>query len=72
VESVVLAGDIDVGDVIVLPGMEEAVLVHRVRLGGGRLIFTVQSACGDAPEQEQALKLTAKVRRHTRGRDTGE
>jgi hypothetical protein len=69
VENVVLAGDVDVGDVIVLPDMDEAVRVCRVRLGGGRLIFTVTSASGDSPEEDRAVRLTDEVRRRTRGRD---
>ena len=69
VEDVVLAGDVDVGDVIVLPDADEPVLVSRVRLGQGGLIFTVASASGDSPEQDRPVKLTAKVRLHSRGRD---
>ena len=68
-EDVVLAGDVDVGDVIVLPGSDEPVLVSRVRLGQGGLIFTVASASGDSPEQDRPVKLTATVRLHSRGRD---
>ena len=68
-EDVVLAGDVDVGDVIVLPGADEPVLVCRVRLGQGGLIFTVTSAGGDSPEEELAVKLTTEVRLHRRGRD---
>jgi hypothetical protein len=71
VEDVVLAGDVDVGDVIVLPDADEPVLVSRVRLGQGGLIFTVASASGDSPEQERPVKLTVKVRLHSRGRDLG-
>jgi hypothetical protein len=69
VENVILAGDVDVGDVIVLPGADEPVLVSRVRLGQGGLIFTVAPASGDAPEEERPVKLTAEVRLHRRGRD---
>ena len=68
-ENVIPAGDVDVGDVIVLPGADEPVLVSRVRLGQGGLIFTVASASGDAPEEERPVKLTAEVRVHRRGRD---
>ena len=68
-EDVVLAGDVDVGDVIVLPDADEPVLVSRVRLGQGGLIFTVASASEDSPEQDRPVKLTAKVRLHSRGRD---
>lgn len=45
-----MAGDVDVGDVIVLPGTEDAVLVSRVRLAQGGLIFTVTAASGDPPQ----------------------
>ena len=69
VEDVVLAGDVDVGDVIVLPDTDEPVLVSRVRLGQGGLIFTVASATGDSPEQDRPVKLTTKVRLHSRARD---
>jgi hypothetical protein len=69
VEDVVLAGDVDVGDVIVLPDADEPVLVSRVRLGQGGLIFTVASATGDSPEQDRPVKLTTKVRLQSRARD---
>jgi hypothetical protein len=69
VEDLVLAGDVDVGDVIVLPDADEPVLVSRVRLGQGGLIFTVAPATGDSPEQDRAVKLTTKVRLHSRARD---
>jgi len=71
VEDVILAGDVDVGDVIVLPDAGDAVLVSRVRLGQGGLIFTVTSASGDSPdeEHEQPVKLTTEVRLRRRGRD---
>jgi hypothetical protein len=69
VEDLVLAGDVDVGDVIVLPDTDGPVLVSRVRLGQGGLIFTVASATGDSPEQDRPVKLTTKVRLHSRARD---
>ena len=68
-EDVVPAGDVDVGDVIVLPDADEPVLVSRVRLGQGGLIFTVTPATGDSPEQDRPVKLTTKVRLHSRARD---
>ena len=68
-EDVVLAGDVDVGDVIVLPDADEPVLVSRVRLGQGGLIFTVAPATGDSPEQDRPVKLTTKVRLHSRARN---
>jgi hypothetical protein len=69
VEDVIMAGDVDVGDVIVLPDSDDPVLVNRVRLGQGGLIFTVTSAEGESPEEERPVKLTARVRLHKRGRD---
>ena len=68
-EDLVLAGDVDVGDVIVLPGADEPVLVSRVRLGQGGLIFTVASATGESPEQDRPVKLTTQVRLHRRARN---
>ena len=68
-EDVVLAGDVNVGDVIVLPDADEPVLVSRVRLGQGGLIFTVASATGDSPEQDRPVKLTTEVRLYSRARD---
>jgi hypothetical protein len=69
VEDMILAGDVDVGDVIVLPDADDPVLVSRVRLGQGGLIFTVTSASSDSPEQERPVKMTTKVRLRKRGRD---
>ena len=68
-EDVILAGDVDVGDVIILPDADDPVLVNRVRLGQGGLIFTVTSASSDSPEEERPVKLTAQVRVRKRGRD---
>ena len=63
------AGDVDVGDVIVLPDANDPVLVNRVRLGQGGLIFTVTSDSSDSPEEERPVKLSAEVRLRRRGRD---
>ena len=68
-ENVIPAGDVDVGDVIVLPDADDPVLVNRVRLGQGGLIFTVISDISDSPEEERPVKRTAKVRLRRRGRD---
>jgi hypothetical protein len=70
VEDVILAGEVDVGDVIMLPDADDAVLVSRVRLGQGGLIFTVTPASGDSPdEEERPVKMTTEVRLRKRGRD---
>jgi hypothetical protein len=50
-----------VGNVIVLPDNDHPVLVNRVRLGHGGLIFTTTPAHSDAPEQDQLIRLTAEV-----------
>ena len=68
-EDLILAGDVDVGDVIVLPDADDPVLVNRVRLGQGGLIFTITSASRDSPEEERPVKLTTTVRLRKRGRD---
>jgi hypothetical protein len=46
VDDVISAGDVDVGDVIVLPDADDPVLVNRVRLGQGGLILMVASVSG--------------------------
>jgi hypothetical protein len=70
-EDVISAGDVDVGDIVVLPDADEPVLVNMVRLGQGGLIFTVTPASSDSPgkEEERPVKLSASVRLHKRGRD---
>jgi hypothetical protein len=69
VEDVIQASDVDVGDVIVLPGSDEQFLVAMVRLGQGGLVFTVRSADGGSAEEERLVKLTTEVRLRKRGRD---
>jgi hypothetical protein len=62
VEAIVLAGDIDAGDVIVLPDARDAVLVRQVRLGQGGFILTVAPVDDDGPEAERLVTLTAGIR----------
>ena len=70
VDDVIPAGDVNVGDVIVLPDADDPVLVSRVRLGQGGLIFTVASAsAASASEEERPVRLSATVRLRKRGRD---
>jgi hypothetical protein len=75
VEDVILAADVDVGDVIVLPDADDPVLVNMVRLGQEGLIFTVTPvftvtpASSDSPEEERPVRLTTEVRLRKRGRD---
>ena len=68
VDDVVLAGDIDAGDVIVLPDADHAVLVKKVRLGQGGFILTVAPVGDDRPEAERLVTLTTAMRLHKRGR----
>jgi hypothetical protein len=69
VDDMILAGDVDAGDVIVLPDASDAVLVKRVRLGQGGFIFTVVPVGDDRPEAERLVTLTTGIRLHKRGRD---
>jgi hypothetical protein len=68
VDDVVLAGDVDVGDVIVLPDARDAVLVKKVRLGQGGFILTVAPVGDDRPVAERLVTLTAEIRLHKVGR----
>jgi hypothetical protein len=68
VDAVVLAGDLDAGDVIVLPGESHAVLVKKVRLGQGGFIISVAPVGDDRPEAERLVTLTAEIRLHKVGR----
>ena len=63
----VLAGDVDAGDVIVLPDASDAVLVKKVRLGQGGFILTVAPVGDDRPEAERLVTLTTEMRLHKRG-----
>jgi hypothetical protein len=62
VEDVVFAGDVNAGDVVVLPGASSAVLVKTIRLGQGGFILTVAPVGDDRPAAEQLVTLTAAVR----------
>jgi hypothetical protein len=64
----VLPGDLDPGDVIMLPGAgEHEWLVKAVRLGQGGFILTVSAAGDDAPGTERIITLTAATRLRKRG-----
>ena len=60
-EAIILAGDVDARDVIVLPGARDTVLVKEVRLGQGGFILTVVPA-DDRPEAERLVTLTEGIR----------
>ena len=68
VDDVVLAGDVEAGDVVVLPDAGDAVLVKKVRLGQGGFILTVAPVGDDRPEAERLVTLTTEIRLHKRGR----
>ena len=57
-----MAGDINAGDVIVLPDARDAVLVKQVRLGQGGFILTVVPADDDSPGAERLVTLTTGIR----------
>ena len=57
-----MAGDINAGDVIVLPDVRDAVLVKQVRLGQGGFILTVVPADDDSPGAERLVTLTTGIR----------
>lgn len=61
------AGDVNAGDVVVLPGASTAVLVKMVRLGQGGFILTVAPVDDDRPQAEQLVTLTAgaRLRKHS-------
>jgi hypothetical protein len=67
VDDAVLAGDVEAGDVVVLPDAGDAVLVKKVRLGQGGFILTVAPVGDDRPEAERLVTLTTEIRLHRRG-----
>ena len=66
-EDLVFAGDVNAGDVVVLPGSSTAVLVKMVRLGQGGFILTVAPVDDNRPQAEQLVTLTAgaRLRKHS-------
>ena len=65
----VFAGDVNAGDVVVLPGASSAVLVKTVRLGRGGFIFTVAPVGDNRPQAERLVTLTAAARLRKHGSD---
>ncbi len=57
----VLPGDVDAGDVIMLPGAGNEVQVKMVRLGQGGFILTVSPVGDDEPGAERLITLTATM-----------
>jgi hypothetical protein len=67
VDKEILPGDLDAGDVIMLPGSTDELLVKAIRLGQGGFILTVSPAGDNAPEAERLITLTATVHLRKRG-----
>ena len=65
----VFVGDVNAGDVVVLPGASSAVLVKTVRLGQGGFILTVAPVGDDRPQAEELVTLTAAARLRKRTQD---
>lgn len=63
----VFVGDVNAGDVVVLPGASSAVLVKTVRLGQGGFILTVAPVGDDRPQAEELVTLGAgaRLRKHS-------
>jgi len=66
---VIFAGDVNAGDVVILPGASSAVLVKAVRLGQGGFVLTVAPVGDDRPQAEQLVTLTAAARLRKHGQD---
>jgi len=66
---VVFAGDVNAGDVVILPGASSAVLVKAVRLGQGGFVLTVAPVGDERPQAEQLVTLTAAARLRKHGQD---
>jgi len=66
---VVFVGDVNAGDVVMLPGASSAVLVKTVRLGQGGFILTVAPVGDDRPQAEELVTLTAAARLRKRTQD---
>jgi hypothetical protein len=64
----IIAGDVDAGDLIVLPDAVDPVLVKRVRVGQGGFILTVAPVDDDRPERERLVTLSTNVRLRKYGR----
>ena len=58
-ETLILAGDVNAGDVVMLSSARDEVLVKQVRLGRGGFILTVVPVHDDTPEAERVVVLTA-------------
>jgi hypothetical protein len=68
VPDTVLPGDLDPGDVIVVPDAADELLVIAVRLGSGGFVLTVAPLDSGRPGAERQLVLTAGTPVRKRGR----
>jgi hypothetical protein len=69
VDDLVFPGDVNAGDMVVLPGTSSAVLVKTIRLGQGGFIFTVAPVGDDRIQAERLVTLTAAARLRKPGQD---
>lgn len=67
-DNVIIAGDVDAGDLIVLPDATDPVLVKRVLVGQGGFILTVAPVGDGRPERERLVTLSTNVRLRKYGR----
>jgi hypothetical protein len=68
VPDVVLPGDLDAGDLVLLPGSQEEMTVTAVRLGHGGFHLTLRPSAsagsrGSAPEQVVTLAADTELKR---------
>jgi hypothetical protein len=55
VDKEILPGDLDAGDLIMLPGCAGELLVKAIRLGQGGSMLTVSPTGDDAPGAERVI-----------------
>jgi hypothetical protein len=55
----VLPGDLNAGDVIIVPEYHDEMLVKTVQLGHGGFVLTVRPVGDSAPHAQRVLTLTA-------------
>ena len=67
-DDLVIVGDVEAGDLIVLPESADPVSVKKVRMGQGGFILTVAPVGDDRPERERLVTLSTEVRLHKYGR----
>jgi hypothetical protein len=69
VDDLVFPGDVNAGDMVVLPGTSSAVLVKTIRLGQGGFVFTVAPVGDDRIQAERLVTLTAAAQLRRPGQE---